>query len=343
MINSKIVSRGFFMPPTKLAIPMLAALVCAAPAQAATLTLGSDLLEYSIVSGTYVSTGDSAVVNGNVVATTYLTTGAQSTINGDGSTGDVGTTGAAGIASRSSITGDFLSRNAGTLGAGSDIGGAFIAGGVQTVGAGSTVDSQRVATVAELAAMDGSRNAAITALNTAKTALTNKGTGVSLAATMTVDTTLAPGVYSAASWSTTASTTLTLDAGGATDAEWVFNITDILALGASTTIEIVNGGEDSKVFWNVGDEAGYASVGAGAVFLGTILATDYIMVGAGASNSSDCGGLYSATSYVSIGAGAQVGGTSCITPPNAVPLPAAAWLFGSGLIGLVGLARRKKA
>lgn len=29
--------------------------------------------------------------------------------------------------------------------------------------------------------------------------------------------------------------------------------------------------------------------------------------------------------------------------PSAVPVPGAVWLFGSGLIGLVGLARRKKA
>ena len=28
---------------------------------------------------------------------------------------------------------------------------------------------------------------------------------------------------------------------------------------------------------------------------------------------------------------------------NAVPIPAAVWLFGSGLIGLIGIARRKKA
>ena len=28
---------------------------------------------------------------------------------------------------------------------------------------------------------------------------------------------------------------------------------------------------------------------------------------------------------------------------SAVPIPAAVWLFGSGLIGLVGMARRKKS
>ena len=34
------------------------------------------------------------------------------------------------------------------------------------------------------------------------------------------------------------------------------------------------------------------------------------------------------------------GGASCV---SAVPVPAAIWLFGSGLLGLVGMARRKKA
>lgn len=36
-------------------------------------------------------------------------------------------------------------------------------------------------------------------------------------------------------------------------------------------------------------------------------------------------------------------GNDCPTVPNAVPVPAAVWLFGSGLLGLVGIARRKKA
>ncbi len=34
---------------------------------------------------------------------------------------------------------------------------------------------------------------------------------------------------------------------------------------------------------------------------------------------------------------------SVATPPPAVPVPAAIWLFGSGLLGLVGVARRKKS
>jgi hypothetical protein len=32
-----------------------------------------------------------------------------------------------------------------------------------------------------------------------------------------------------------------------------------------------------------------------------------------------------------------------VEPPSAVPIPAAAWLFGSAILGLFGIARRKKA
>ena len=37
------------------------------------------------------------------------------------------------------------------------------------------------------------------------------------------------------------------------------------------------------------------------------------------------------------------GGVAYLLTPQAVPVPPALWLFGSGLIGLVGIARRKKA
>ena len=42
------------------------------------------------------------------------------------------------------------------------------------------------------------------------------------------------------------------------------------------------------------------------------------------------------------GAGVRVDNFSVGTPTSVVPVPAAVWLFGSGLLGLIGLARRKK-
>lgn len=40
---------------------------------------------------------------------------------------------------------------------------------------------------------------------------------------------------------------------------------------------------------------------------------------------------------------AGVGITVGLVPPASVPVPAAAWLFGSGLFGLIGVARRERA
>ena len=34
---------------------------------------------------------------------------------------------------------------------------------------------------------------------------------------------------------------------------------------------------------------------------------------------------------------------SQVITPSAVPVPAAVWLFGSGLLGLIGVVRRKAA
>lgn len=82
-------------------------------------------------------------------------------------------------------------------------------------------------------------------------------------------------------------------------------------------------------------------------------------------NAGDSVNIYSATESELLNAGASVSGaflffpailessgvaftfdganTQAVALTSAVPLPAAVWLFGSGLIGLIGVARRRNA
>ncbi|HSH28376.1 MAG TPA: VPLPA-CTERM sorting domain-containing protein [Thiohalobacter sp.] len=71
------------------------------------------------------------------------------------------------------------------------------------------------------------------------------------------------------------------------------------------------------------------------------------------TSENGCFGIYAATIDLSGFAGTfsgirlDIGGSSAVpslvgtTAPAAVPVPAAVWLFGSGLLGLVGVARRR--
>ncbi len=72
------------------------------------------------------------------------------------------------------------------------------------------------------------------------------------------------------------------------------------------------------------------------------------------SNGIDCAGVTWDPAHGADGASHAVPGTAMANGPftdqhatfagvSAVPVPAAVWLFGSGLLGLVGVARRKKA
>jgi len=61
----------------------------------------------------------------------------------------------------------------------------------------------------------------------------------------------------------------------------------------------------------------------------------------GAGLLVDMGGEYEDTAATWILSANNVGSSYSLTI-TAVPVPAAAWLFGSGLLGLVGIARRKK-
>jgi hypothetical protein len=334
------------------AMPLLAAFFCT-PTLALTFSSGES---FTVLANTYVSGGDSAIVYGNVIAKTYASTGNGSIIHGNFRSGDVTTLGygatingnveskeAGNAGANTLITGDLVTGGVGTMGASAHVEGNFISGLAGTIGANAILDGNWEVGFGSLstasassnkiyydavdtdiaylnsvrANIDSDMNAATNDLIDTKAALSDMAsTELTLSPTFVTDGTLFAGVYDAASWSTTAGTTLTLDGKGLDNAIWVFNIDDVLAFGSDSTVELVNVGNNAQVFWNIGSASspgGYASLGDGADVLGIIIAEDYVTVGANATvmHASEaygnCAGIYSTTSYVSIGANAVVG------------------------------------
>jgi cytoskeletal protein CcmA (bactofilin family) len=268
-----------------------------------------------IFGNTYISTGASAEVYGDIVANTYLVIGAGAIVEGNIQTGTAVTTGA-----NSSVKGDIKSSTAITLGASTVVDGTMCYYTELTLGAGSTAGGYDCS----VSTMTFNRDQVIAAQGSYN-ALTAGLTGDSnyLQPTMPLSVILNPFddnaniignntvVYDAVSLTTTAGITLTLNG----NYDWVFNIADMLSLGAGTKIVLANGSSNS-VTWNIG---GYASIGAHAEIVGTILANGYISTGdsskvkaAGAFSVSSnpyqsfCGGLFSAASYVTLGANSTV-------------------------------------
>lgn len=90
--------------------------------------------------------------------------------------------------------------------------------------------------------------------------------------------TLLPGVYDAADSTLTLDSngTLTLDANGCgSDAVWIFRASANLQVGSSARVVLANGAKASNVFWVVGNTA---SIGAGSIFVGSILAQQSIVL-----------------------------------------------------------------
>jgi hypothetical protein len=112
------------------------------------------------------------------------------------------------------------------------------------------------------------------------------------------------------------------------------------------------------LFWNVGSSATLAT---NTTFLGNIFSLASITMNSLATDN--CGRALASTGAVTLGhnslsnscsdsSGGLSGGLDVITsggatkvsflpPATSTPIPAAAWLLGSGLMGLVGLRRKK--
>jgi serine acetyltransferase len=286
--------------------------------------------EYSplVFGSTYVSAGASANFGGDIVANTYLVTGASTVVNGVIQTGTAITIGATSLVGSGNDDGnsDITAGTAITIGANTEVDGNVTYGTALTLGAGAIVDSSTNATLSAMVYTSGQVNDAQDYFS-GLTAVSEDNRNM-LDTTMPKDLILDPVddvatidyatntvVYNASSLTTSAGITLTLEG----NYNWVFNITDMMSLGANTNIEFASGSTGS-VTWNLG---GYASIGAGAEMIGTILAGGYVSTGVDskvtAANApsvtkdsgdniieSYCGGLFSATSYVTLGASGTV-------------------------------------
>lgn len=102
----------------------------------------------------------------------------------------------------------------------------------------------------------------------------------------------------------------------------------LFTTGNSTAIDCINGGTVVDI--------------TGSALVGSVAAGQYTGSGTlvSAGNVGDKWGAFDGTPYSEI---FQVTVTGTANGGTVIPIPAAVWLLGSGLLGLVGVARRKKA
>ena len=134
-------------------------------------------------------------------------------------------------------------------------------------------------------------------------------------------------------------------AGGSMDVSWdptVLTMSDVL------TDVVIN-----TAVWDDPDTSNFSDRGvlSSGLLSGLRVGTFTLVTGAAPVATLTFTAIGVGSSLVTVGDGAGLGGGW--SPPidtynagtvnvNAVPVPAAVWLFGSGLLGLVGIARRKK-
>ena len=148
---------------------------------------------------------------------------------------------------------------------------------------GSAVTGFPPGSVTTPGTIDISNPAAVTAKGNLTTAYLDSA-GRSVTAVVTADLSgleLGPGVYSAGAKAPLALTsTLTLNGGGDNNAVFIFQTDSTLITSSSSVVNLINGANACRVFWQVGSSA---TLGTNSIFAGSILALTSITATTGAA------------------------------------------------------------
>lgn len=145
--------------------------------------------------------------------------------------------------------------------------------------------------------------------------------------------TLTPGVYM---YDSSAGMTgqLTLNFQGLSNQTFVFQIGSTLTTASSSSVLIINPGDDDSVYWQVGSSA---TLGTTTSFYGTIIADQSVTLTTGASMA--CGGAMALNGAVTMDTNTI---SVCTDTGTETPEPSTALLLASGLIlGAAWIARAR--
>jgi hypothetical protein len=163
-----------------------------------------------------------------------------------------------------------------------------------------------------------------------------KACNVTLTGTDLGGLTLTPGVYCFAS-SAQLTGTLILNAQGDPNAFFLFQMGSTLTTASSSDVDVINGGQDANVFWQVGSSA---TLGTDTAFAGNILALTSITLDTRAS--IQCGRALARNGAVTMDNNVVSIDSGCESGGGRTPEPGTLSLLAMGSSGIAFLRSKKR-